>query len=308
MFNKIQHMTFAAALMLLFTVSCTDEEQSGTATSADEQPFSLAIVEQPWQTEVTTVTRSGETLEELKGNTGFGLYCSEFLFGNQQVLWKNEEWNYGSKRLWIWPKTDNQAVNLYAYAPYSGSYPTDVATNTLTFTCAPANTTDLLWASTTGYMRTDANAGVIPLEFKHALAKISLGTIANETGHHINLKQVKLTSRLYTSGVLNLATGTWTNLLPATPSEQTVTHTVNQEFASGMSIASQAPDIIQIPGTTSPESPEGLEATINLEFEIEDFDTGWEDISFTTHFKQGVNRQFNITIRKNFEVVITPYP
>lgn len=307
MFNKIQYMTFAAALMLLFTVSCTDEEQPSTATSADEQPFSLAIVEQPWQTEVTTVTRSGETLEELKGNTGFGLYCSEFLFGNQQVLWKNEEWNYGSKRLWIWPKTV-QAVNLYAYAPYADSYPSAVATQSLTFTCAPTNTTDLLWASNIGYMRTDANKGIIPLEFKHALAKISLGRITNETGHSIMLKEVKLRSNLYTSGTLSLATGEWSNLDPASPTEQVVTHTVNQEFASGASIASNAPDILQIPGATSPASPDGQAATIELIFEIEGFDSGLEDIRFATQFKQGVNRKFNVTIRKNFEVIITPYP
>ena len=115
-------------------------------------------------------------------------------------------------------------------------------------------------------------------------------------------------SSLYTSGDLELATGTWTHLSPSSPSGQTVTHTVNQVFASGTSIISNAPDILQIPGATSPGSPEGQEATIMLEFEIEDFDTGWEDISFTTRFKQGVNRKFNVTIRKNFEIIITPYP
>ena len=282
-----------------FVAATSATTQTGTATVTADGPVAFKT---SGSINIFSITVSRAS------DDGFGLYCSEFLFGNQQVLWENEEWNYGSKRLWIWPMADNHAVNLYAYAPYSSSYPTAVATNTLTFTCAPANTTDLLWASNTGFLRTDANKGLIPLEFKHALAKISLGTITNETGHDITLKEVKLKSNLYTSGDLQLATGTWTNLSPATPSEQTVTHTVNQEFASGTSIASNAPDIIQIPGATSPGSPEGLEATVNLVFEIEDFDTDWEDITFTTRFKQGVNRKFNVTIRKNFEVVITPYP
>lgn len=293
LYRHIHSLLIALSLCLL-AVGCTDDEREAADATADPQPVAFVVTQQPWRDEnVNLTTRSTTTLDGLKvSTTGFGLFCSDFHFANQQVLWEHEAWNYGNSVLWSMDKT--KAYNLYAYAPYDATLVASAATNTLTFTCAEDNQVDLLWASQTGVVRDDENSPV-ELNFRHALGKISLGTIANSTGHSITLVKLVLKSKLYTGGTLSLADGTWSDLAGGTD-VQTIEHSVGQTFDSNTAIAANAPDLLQIPG---------VEATVELIFTIEGFDKTNEDIKFTTTFEQGVSKNFNITIEKNFEVIIT---
>ncbi|MBQ9363819.1 MAG: hypothetical protein IJT97_10455, partial [Bacteroidaceae bacterium] len=99
MFDKIHCTTLITALLLLFTVSCTDEEQAGTATPAEGQPFALAIVEQPWQTEVTNFTRSGETLEGLMKNTSYEWdFSKKIPADSAKMRIADTEWRYNAEK------------------------------------------------------------------------------------------------------------------------------------------------------------------------------------------------------------------
>lgn len=277
--------------LLLLGAGCTDDAPS--AESDVQQALTFEVTEEAWKDKRVQITRSDATmLEGLKAsNRGFGLYCSdpELNLTNQQVTWDGSNLKWSNGYTWLWPNNKSSEINLYAYAPYWDytTYSDKTIEYSLNFAI------DLMWASTV------ANKGVVELNFKHALGKLSFGTITNNYGRTITLTELKVTGTPYYSGKLSLVDGSWSDL-----SEYTESQTFDRSPSSpGLSIADGeaenmgVDDILLIPGST---------VTITLTFTTADF--GTEIVSFNTTLTTDTNTQttLNITITNNFEVVIAP--
>lgn len=134
---------------------------------------------------------------------GFGLYCDELNYTNTQVKWDktNGRWNIGANNYdQYWPRTKAGTLKIYAYAPFKPSpSPTyTVASGKLAFSAErfpnlgsgmdfsnrlSGTNVDLLYA---GAKHDLSNVNPAVLNFKHALAKLTFGTITNNTGEVIN--------------------------------------------------------------------------------------------------------------------------
>ena len=192
---------YLVAVLPLLLAACNDDGTDGTDTTAPS--LTIAVTQQPWQTESISITRSGETLTALQAS-GFGLYSAGLGISNEQVTWSITKWTL--PHTLIWPKT--RPNDFFAYAPYTAS--PSITNGVYTFNCPNANTTDLLYgqyASTTG--------DVVNLQFHHALAKLSFGTIANSSAHDMLVSDIKVTGDLYSSGKLTLNTGVWSERVTA---------------------------------------------------------------------------------------------
>ena len=176
----------------------TDDTSDTTAPS-----LTIAVTQQPWQTENISITRSGETLTALQ-TSGFGLFSAGLGISNEQVTWNDTKWTLAHTL--IWPKT--RPNDFYAYAPYTAS--PDIANGVYTFNCPNGNTIDLLYGQ---YVNTTGD--VVNLKFRHALAKISFGTITNCGTHDMLVSDIKVTGDLYSSGNLTLSTGGWSGEVTA---------------------------------------------------------------------------------------------
>ena len=82
---------------------------------------------------------------------------------------------------------------------------TSAKSNSIAFDCAAGNDKDLLWAQN----KVNAN-GIIDLHFQHALAKLSVGSIINTYGDAIRLMSVTISGLFYPKGSFSLANGEWT--------------------------------------------------------------------------------------------------
>lgn len=156
------------------------------------------------------------------------------------------------------------------------------------------NRIDLMYAE-----HTTSPEGVVQLNFKHALGKLSIGTIRNDYGENLRLTQIRILGTRYTKGTLSLSTGEWSS---QTSSSETVTYeeSLLRAIFGNLDIPDKGAltfpkDLAytQIPGTT-------------LTFEYQ-FTTG-SGTTFTVSakmtFDQGVNKFVNITIGQNHEVVL----
>ena len=297
--KNIHIIPLLAVLLALFVTSCTDDAQP-TPTESDEVPLVLVVNEEPWENEEVRVTRSNESmLNGIKGDPrGFGLYCSDFNMTNQQVTWGGTKWDYGSTLLWSIKKS--QEIDLYAYAPHwTPTY--SKGDHTIIYDHSFGE--DLMWASQEGVTRTDVNTGVITLDFKHALGKLSFGSLTNNYGRAITLTNVKVTGTPYKTGKLSLVDGSWSDLNgngSYASSQNIINRDVNSP--SGLAIAKDATatsigdmNCLLIPGST---------VTITLTFTSTDF--GEETVSFNTTLPTttNTNTTLNITLTNNFEVVI----
>ena len=270
-------------------------------------------------------------------NEGFGLYCQELSYRNTPVKWNS------SKGVWIiggndyneyWPINSPGTLNIYAYAPYKSDGYTitdaDAENNTgdtlLTFVAekhsVPGHTgelsgsnVDLLYAYNQHNRNSDTPA---ELEFNHALAKLTFGTITNNTGETIYLNGFTVTGTLHEEGDLNLSTGVWT---PDAGSVSTIQYPppyiqiVNSEEdlagapATGYIAKTYIPPLPDKQTITPPMPSRELlvipnsNGKINLTIQVNSSkDT--EEFSFDVELEQGKNKTYNITVEKNYEVVI----
>lgn len=273
----------AALLTALLCWACTDD----TAESADARPvLTIAAAEETWQSQTVTITRSGETLETLK-EVGFGIFSTSLGLSNQQVQWKDDDWNYGSKLLW--PNNEAPAdvsdLDIYAYAPYHSSISrTD---DKITFNPILRNTIDLLWAE----RKSITPSGTLTLNFKHALGMLSFGHITNSYGRNITLKKIKLSGTRFINRQLSLETGTWSGTATEVISEEN--DLLDLPVADNASESIPMPAILQIPGQA-----------VTIEFIFKSADYGTEVITKDITFEQGVNKTVNLTIKMNHEVVV----
>lgn len=288
---KRLNILLPAIFLLLLTFSCSHEDgllTEGVVPAQHPTSLTFDVSEEPWQDERILVTR-GATLNGLKGVTGFGLYATSALisFTNTQVTWDNvnAKWTYAGEKTLLWPATP---PTLYAYAPWMAS-PTYNA-GTLTFTPGLENTTDLLWGETN--VQAD---GTAKLNFQHALAKISFGTITNHSGASVSLTGISLTGDFYQDGKLSLGDGTWSEKNSFTPASQTL----SRNPASALVVANDATanisvaDVLQIPGPT---------VAVTFTFTVGGVE---HTATVNTTLTQGRHTTFYVTIQNHFEVIIT---
>lgn len=317
--NLLRDMVAVAglAVVLVLTGCSADEEGERTAAAGDEVELRIGVGETSWLGETFNVTRSGETLEGLKAvadpenpvdGEGFSLHGTELLgpAGKRQVTWNAStgQWNAGERIYWKRTSDEDDVFSVYAYAPYEAN-PTNITVDgsngVLTFTSADyasdGSNPDLLYAGAT-VKRSD---GLAQLTFNHALAKMTLGVITNNSGAAMNLTQVSVSGELYETGKLNLKTGAWSDWTyfetPPTKKELTIYIDSDEDVAGNQplaiadnaSVSVDVGSLLLIPGPT---------VTASLTFE------GGDSFSFTTTLEKGKAKTFNMTVGKNFEVEI----
>ena len=200
-------------------------------------------------------------------------------------------------------------VDVFAYAPYDDEAQASLKDVSIRFACLPENKTDLLWAQTKVH-----SSGIIDLDFRHALARLTLGSVVNTFGSNIRLMSVSVTGTFYTEGLLSLADGTWT--LEADNKEHTywkeyvTTVTAETEESAGTAPETRTElgveikngdailfgfdeEIMQIP----PEKAVTVTIVIGTDY-------GTKTIVKEVTLEQGVNKEINLTIDQNHEVVI----
>lgn len=169
--------------------------------------------------------------------------------------------------------------------------------NNLVFQPHKDNRIDLMYAE----HRTSID-GVVELNFKHALGKLSIGTIYNDYGENITLEEIKLTSRkYYTKGTLSLATGEWSGQVVNDNYLETYNSTLLAALFGSLVIPDKGSltfpkDVAytQIPGTVM---------TFEYKFKADISNTEFT-VTMTIEIEKGENKYVNITIGQNHEVVI----
>ena len=291
--------------------ACSSDDATGSPDGTRPM-LTIAVSEQAWNGETVGITRAGETLDALKASTaGFGLYCEDLDFTNVKTTWStaDERWSYGTKVLWPNNSVD-QDMAFTAYAPYQSEFSDSEGSvgitacngTTLTFQPALRNAIDLMWAQ-----KTITADGTVTLNFKHALGKLSLGSVINNYGREVTLKRIYIDGTRYTLRNLNLATGEWS-------AEGATTEDIgegdNLELAEGR--------IIMKDGGAGVPIPVGESIDINLftilqipgksvtvTYTIQTSDYGEETIKTPAiEFEAGKDKTVNLTIGMNHEVVI----
>ena len=259
----------------------------------------------PTPVKIYTISVSAAT------DDGFGLYCSELRISNTQVTWDNVngKWKIGGDYNTYWRRNQTEELNIYAYAPYNASaytipepgkltYQADLHSNPSYTTYLSGNNVDLLYASRVAYARNSTEPAV--LTFKHALAKMTFGTITNNTGGTLSLSGFTVRGTLYNSATLDLTTGKWTGHV--TNAQGSVV--VPPPFASATIPPLNDKETI-IPTMPSrelsfiPREDGTLPLTVEVNSSVAD-----ETFSFDITLEQGKNKTYNISVGKNHEVVI----
>lgn len=156
------------------------------------------------------------------------------------------------------------------------------------------NRIDLMYAE-----HTTSPEGVVQLNFKHALGKLSVGTIYNDYGENLSLDQITISGTRRTQGTLSLSTGVWSDI---TSSSENVVY--NAEILASLFGDLSIPDkgsltfpkdvaYTQIPGTT---------LTFTYQFKTA-HNTSFT-VSATMTVEMGKNKFVNITINQNHQVVL----
>lgn len=156
------------------------------------------------------------------------------------------------------------------------------------------NRIDLMYAE-----QTTSSDGVLHLNFKHALGKLSIGTIRNDYGEDIRLTQISIKGTRYTKGTLSLITGEWGSI---ESSSEVVTYNeaLLESIFGNLDIPNKEPltfpkDLAytQIPGTT-----------LTFEYQFTTKSSTIFTVSATMSFEKGKNKFVNITIGQNHQVVL----
>ena len=202
-------------------------------------------------------------------------------------------------------------IPFTAYAPYisDASLPADpnnvsadyygiVSRNLgeLVFKPYKDNRIDLMYAD-----HRTTNDGVVELDFKHALGKLSIGTIYNNYGEDIKLTQIKLTSSHFCEkGTLNLHTGKWTENEFNPSYEETYGPEALAVLFGTLDIPDKGKLIFpkdvaytQIPGTT-----------LSFEYTFKTDNNTEFSVTKEIRIEKGKNIYVNINIGQNHEVVL----
>lgn len=258
---------------------------------------------------------------------GFGLYCFELNYTNTHVKWNSTRgaWIIGNNDYnEYWPIRDEGTLDVYAYAPYKSPAYT-VAGGVLTFVAETyssgdlsGSNVDLLYASKVDYERSSDNP--VALEFKHALAKLTFGTITNNTGETLYLNGFTISSRdgnLWKQAKLDLSSGDWSEHVAAEAEYDKIVYPppfVTVVRSEGDRPASPAISVVIPPlqdkQTTIPPMPSremlvipNTNGKIELTIQVNSSNST-EAFSFPVILEKGKNKTYNITVQKNFEVVI----
>lgn len=320
-----------AILASLLLAGCSNNE--AIEEEASEQ-LTIDVVETGWQGETVRVTtRAGETLEGLRATSGdltagygygFGIYCSELNYTNTQVTWDgtNSKWKIGANNYnTYWKSNETGTINVYAYAPYKNEAYT-VADNKLTFVAQkhsyPGHTdklsggnVDLLQANAS-ISRSSNNPA--QLNFSHKLAKLTFGTITNNTGETIQLNGFTIRGTINSQADLDLTNGTWGNHTSSEAEIQLPPPFVHVYHDDESYDAGADPKAIIYPlldqQTVLPNMAMGRSILLipnangEITVTIEVNNNSGETFSFPITLKEGKEKIVNITIGRNFEVVI----
>ncbi len=275
-------------LIAILLTGCAGEE---VPVQPAGHAMTMVVSGESWQGETVSLTRSdGSMLTALMtSGDGFGMYAANLGFTNQQVTWNSTDarWDYGDAQLW--PAAGIGTVT--AYAPYVSAAATPITSlddGSLTVAPEQANAVDVLWAAVTS----SDPAHSLTLNFKHALAKLSFGSVINNSGYAVTLTSIVATGTLYTSGTLSLADGLWTG---GDTAERTYTMSpLSIAVASGATVAMNQTAILQIPGPP---------VTVTLTLTSDAY--GTETVTKTITLEQGINKTVNLTIGLNHEVVMS---
>ena len=242
---------------------------------------------------------------------GFGLYSSSDRLQviNSHIVWDSDiqSWKGISNDayLMLWPNNtiDKDGIAFTAYAPYiddESLTPTPTEgiisrdANSVVFKPISDNRIDLMYAE-----HTTSDAGVVQLNFKHALGKLSVGTISNNYGENINLTRITITGTRRTQGTLSLRTGEWSNITEdatAVEYEKGLLATIFGSLAipdKGSLTFPKDVAYTQIPGTT-----------LKFEYTFETDNHTTFSVSQPMTVEKGKNIFININIGQNHEVVL----
>ena len=260
---------------------------------------------------------------------GFGIYCSELSYSNTQVTWDetHSRWNIGENNYHTyWKSNETGTINVYAYAPYKPGGYTVSADHKLTFVAQkhsyPGHTdklsggnVDLLQASAS-ISRSSNNPA--QLNFTHKLAKLTFGTITNNTGETIQLNGFTVSGTINSEAKLDLTNGGWSGHVSSTTSIQLpppfvyVVHTP-AEMAGPPPDGYAAKALIEPlldKQTVLPNMAMGRSLLLipndngEITVTVEVNNSTGETFSFPITLEEGKEKIVNITIGRNFEVVI----
>lgn len=340
--NKIYIILGLLAVVML--AACSSDDLLTGGTTDDLMSLTVDVAEADWHGETVSIdTRAGETMESLRATTGdlpegygygFGLYCEELNYTNTQVTWDhtNSRWNIGEHNYnTYWQRNQTGTLEIYAYAPYNKTGYA-VENHMLTFVAEKHNVSDYtnllsggnvdLLQAYASHERTNSNPA--KLNFQHSLAKLTFGTVTNHTGETIQLEGFTVKGMMYSQAKLNLATGVWSehDVWPDGVAETEAEVKLPPDFVqvvhnpaemAGAPPAGYIAKALILPlhdGQTIIPTMQsnslllipGANGEIDVTIEINN-STG-ETFSFPITLEQGREKIVNITIGRNFEVVI----
>ena len=198
-------------------------------------------------------------------------------------------------------------IPFTAYAPYidNGSFATaDLNDESfgivsrdkdeLVFQPHSDNRIDLMYAE-----HTTSIDGVVQLNFKHALGKLSIGTIYNNYGENIKLSKITISGTRRTQGTLSLSTGGWSHI---TTNETNVEY--EEEILTTLFGTLDIPDKgkLTFPKDVAYTQIPGTELTFEYTFTTANGTTF--SVSKAIEVEMGKNKFVNINIGQNHEVVL----
>ena len=156
------------------------------------------------------------------------------------------------------------------------------------------NRIDLMYAE-----HTTSQEGVVQLNFKHALGKLSIGTIYNDYGEEMSLNQITISGTRRTQGTLSLSTGEWSSIT-----------TASENVVYGKALLESIFGNLDIPNKGSLTFPKDLAytqipgTTLTFEYQFKTSNNTTFTVSATMEVEEGKNKFVNITINQNHQVVL----
>lgn len=346
------HCGFAAAILSLLFAACSDNP--ALEQDDDRMQLTLDVIETGWEGQtINASTRAGETLEGLRAvadpanpadGEGFGIYCSDLNYeNNTQVTWDKDrgQWNIGAKNYnTYWKSNETGTINIYAYAPYKADNPSatppsptyTVEDNKLTFEAQKhgypgysnllsGGNVDLLQASAS-ISRSSNNPA--QLTFNHKLAKLTFGTITNNTGETIQLNGFTVRGTINSEAKLNLTNGIWSDhsssetsislpppFVEVVHSQEEMDKPLPAGFAAKALIEPLLDKQTVLPNMAMgrsilliPNAPIEPDTKGKITVTVEVNNNSGETFSFPIELVEGMEKIVNITIGRNHEVVI----
>ena len=194
-------------------------------------------------------------------------------------------------------------IPFTAYSPYISDESLDptptegiISRNgsSLVFKPHSDNRIDLMYAE-----HTTSQEGVVQLNFKHALGKLSIGTIYNDYGEEMSLNQITISGTRRTQGTLSLSTGEWSSIT-----------TASENVVYGKALLESIFGNLDIPNKGSLTFPKDLAytqipgTTLTFEYQFKTSNNTTFTVSATMEVEEGKNKFVNITINQNHQVVL----